>query len=66
MESEHTAFQHALTAARARLWMLVRQDIDALRQLVDESQQIMDDARAGLHSREIGAPLPRTERDTSA
>jgi hypothetical protein len=66
MEAEHTAFQHALTAARARLWLRVRQDIDALRQLVDESQQLMDAARAGGHSRAIGAPLPGTERETSA
>ena len=57
---ESTAFQQAIVLERARLWTLVRQDIAALRQLVNESQQLMDAARPELHSRTIGmaaAPL---------
>jgi hypothetical protein len=53
MESEQIRFEQAIGAERARLWMLVRQDIAALRQLVAESQQLME---AELHSREVGTP----------
>jgi hypothetical protein len=63
MKSDQITFQLALSAERARLWMLVREDIAALRQLVAESQQIMD---AILHSREIDTSAEPAEQDSSA
>jgi hypothetical protein len=63
MEPAPPTFQQALGIEHARLWMLVRADIAALRQLVDESRQLIE---ATLHSREIGAALPPPPtRDTS-
>jgi hypothetical protein len=67
--TESTAFQQAIAVERVRLWILVRRDITALCHLVDESQQLMDDARPELHSRTIGtavAQLPPTEQDASS
>jgi hypothetical protein len=69
MSPEHITLQQALTAERARLLDLLWQDIVALRQLVNESQQLMDAARPELHSRAIGTaavPLPPAEQDASA
>jgi hypothetical protein len=62
MESDQITFQQALSAERARLWMLVRQDIAALRQLVTESQQLMG---ATLHRQEIGTAAAPIEQDAS-
>jgi hypothetical protein len=62
MESDQITFQQALSAERARLWMLVRQDVAALRQLVTESQQLMG---ATLHRQAISTAAAPIEQDAS-
>jgi hypothetical protein len=67
---EQTALRQAAAEERARLLDQLLHDIAALRELVSESQQLTDDARAApLRSREVGAaiaPLPPADQDTSA
>jgi hypothetical protein len=65
MSPERITLHQAIAEERAQLWVLVRHNIAALRQLVNESQQLVDDARferaAALPSRVIGtaaAPQP--------
>ena len=72
MSPAQMTLQQAITAERARLWTLVHHDIAALRQLADESQQIVAGARAEKaatrRSRVVGAPAAppsSTEQDDS-
>jgi hypothetical protein len=62
MSPAQTTPRQTTAEERARLWMLVWRDIAALRQLVNESQQRMDDARAELRSRAIGTAAARPSR----
>ena len=72
MSPEHMTLQQTIAEEHARLWMLVRHDIAALRQLGAESQQIVAGAHAEKaatrRSRVVGAPdapPSSTEQDDS-
>jgi hypothetical protein len=60
MPPEQITLKQALAEERARLWMQVRNDIAALRHLVNQSQQLMDDARPRADER--GAPSYRSRQ----
>jgi hypothetical protein len=71
MSPEQIQLRQAIAEERARLLEQLLHDLAALRQLMSESQQHMNDARAQnaapLRSREVGmpvAPLPPAEQDT--
>jgi hypothetical protein len=67
---EQPTVRQGIAEERARLLDQLLRDIAALQELVSESQQITDDARAAsLRSREVGAaiaPLPPADQDTSS
>jgi hypothetical protein len=69
MLPEATILRQSIAMERGRLLERLWQDIIALRQLVDESQQIVNAARPMLYSRAVGpmaALRPPAEQDTSA
>ena len=69
MSPEQITLQQAIAEERARLWMLVWDNIAVLDQLVNESQRLVDDAWFELRRRMIdtaAAPLPAAEQDASA
>jgi hypothetical protein len=69
MLPEQTALRHTLAIERGRLLERLWQDIVALRQLVDESQQHIEAAQAKSYSYAVGRAAtlpPPTEQDSQA